>query len=113
MKLWQKDKTASELVDRFTVGRDLEFDIDLAPYDIMGSIAHTEMLASVGLLDKNEKDLIHQELKAIYHTILSGEFEMRDNVEDIHSQVELMLTEKLGDVGKRYTRADLEMIKYW
>ncbi len=101
MKLWQKDKTASELVDRFTVGRDLEFDIDLAPYDVLGSLAHTEMLASVGLLEVEEKEQIHQELKAIYQTIIRGEFKMMDDVEDIHSQIELMLTAKLGDVGKK------------
>lgn len=101
MKLWQKDKTASELVDRFTVGRDLEFDIDLAPYDVLGSLAHTEMLASVGLLEVEEKEQIHQELKAIYQTIIKGEFKMMDDVEDIHSQIELMLTAKLGDVGKK------------
>ena len=101
MKLWQKDKEASELVDRFTVGRDLEFDIDLAPFDVLGSLAHTEMLSQVGLLEKDEKDKIHHELKAIYKTIESGEFEMMEDVEDIHSQIELMLTDKLGDIGKK------------
>lgn len=101
MKLWQKDKEASELVDRFTVGRDLEFDIDLAPFDVLGSLAHTEMLSQVGLLEKDEKEKIHQELKSIYKTIESDEFEMMENVEDIHSQIELMLTDKLGDIGKK------------
>lgn len=101
MKLWQKGKQATELVDKFTVGRDLQFDIDLAPFDVLGSLAHTEMLASVGLLHQEDKAAVHQELKAIYKTMESGDFKMREDVEDIHSQIELMLTEKLGDVGKK------------
>jgi len=101
MKLWQKNIEASQKVDQFTVGRDLQFDIDLAPYDVLGSLAHTEMLASIGLLDQTDKEAIHQELKSIYKTMETGEFEMRKDVEDIHSQIELMLTEKLGDVGKK------------
>lgn len=101
MKLWQKQQAATDRVDRFTVGRDLEFDIDLAPFDILGSLAHTEMLSQVGLLKKEEKEMIHQELKTIYQSMLNGEFEMMTDVEDIHSQIELMLTEKLGDVGKK------------
>ena len=101
MKLWQKDKDASQTVDRFTVGRDLQFDIDLAPFDVLGSLAHTEMLASIGLLTLEEKNAVHKELKAIYYAIVDGNFQMREDVEDIHSQIELMLTEKLGDVGKK------------
>jgi len=100
MKLWQKDKQAAELVDKFTVGRDLQFDIDLAPYDVLGSLAHTEMLSQIGLMSHTDKELVHQELKSIYQTIETGEFKMQDDVEDIHSQIELMLTEKLGEVGK-------------
>lgn len=101
MKLWEKDTKVAAMVDRYTVGRDLEFDIDLAPFDVMGSLAHTEMLASIDLLEKEEKEVIHIELKKIFASIESGEFEMRADVEDIHSQVELMLTERLGDIGKK------------
>jgi len=99
-KLWQKDKAATGIVDRFTVGRDLQFDIDLAPYDVLGSLAHTEMLASIGLLGGEEKKKVHQVLKEIHESMLRGEFSMREDVEDIHSQIELMLTEELGDIGK-------------
>lgn len=101
MKLWQKETSVSEIVERFTVGRDLEFDIQLAPYDVLGSLAHTEMLASIGLLTKVEKEAIHVELKAIFKSIESGEFSIAEGVEDIHSQVEFLLTERLGDVGKK------------
>lgn len=101
MKLWEKETKVSEIVERYTVGRDLEFDIQLAPYDVLGSLAHTEMLSTIGLLEPAEKEQIHIELKAIYQDIVSGDFSMREGVEDIHSQVELMLTERLGDVGKK------------
>ena len=101
MKLWEKETKVSEIVERYTVGRDLEFDIDLAPFDVLGSLAHTEMLASIGLLEADEKTAIHKELKSIYSDIEAGNFSMREGVEDIHSQVELMLTEKLGAIGKK------------
>ena len=101
MKLWEKETKVSEIVERYTVGRDLEFDIDLAPYDVLGSLAHTEMLASIGLLEADEKTAIHKELKSIYSDIVAGNFNMREGVEDIHSQVELMLTEGLGAIGKK------------
>lgn len=101
MKLWQKETSVSEIVDRFTVGRDLEFDILLAPFDVQGSLAHTAMLESIGLLEKDELDQIHASLKKIYQSIIDGEFEMMEGVEDIHSQVELMLTQELGDIGKK------------
>ncbi len=101
MKLWEKETKVSDIVDRYTVGRDLEFDIQLAPFDVLGSLAHTEMLCSIGLLEQEERDQIHKELKSIYKTIVSGDFSMRDGVEDIHSQIELMLTERLGEVGKK------------
>lgn len=101
MKLWQKETKVSDIVERYTVGRDLEFDIQLAPFDVLGSLAHTEMLASINLLEADEKEQIHKELKAIYQDIISGNFSIQDGVEDIHSQVELMLTERLGDVGKK------------
>lgn len=101
MKLWEKETKVSKIVERYTVGRDLEFDIQLAPFDVLGSLAHTEMLSTIGLLELEEKDSIHKELKAIYADIMSGDFSMREGVEDIHSQVEIMLTERLGDVGKK------------
>ena len=101
MKLWQKETRVSEIVERFTVGRDLEFDIHLAPYDVLGSLAHTEMLASIGLLTVEEKEAIHVELKNIFKSIQAGEFSIEAGVEDIHSQVEFILTERLGDVGKK------------
>lgn len=101
MKLWEKETKVSDIVERYTVGRDLEFDIQLAPFDVLGSLAHTEMLASIDLLKQDEKKKIHQELKSIYKDISSGDFSMREGVEDIHSQIELMLTERLGNMGKK------------
>lgn len=101
MKLWQKDKASLEEVEKFTVGKDRELDIYLAPFDVLGSLAHTKMLESVGLLTKEELVLLEAELKNIYHLIGDGNFKLNEGVEDIHSQVELMLTEKLGDIGKK------------
>ena len=100
MKLWQKDKVALDAVEKFTVGNDRELDLHLAPFDVLGSIAHVTMLASVGLLKKEEKDLLVKELQNIYKSI-NEKFVLDEGVEDIHSQVELMLTKKLGDVGKK------------
>ena len=101
MKLWQKDKASLKEVETFTVGKDREMDIYLAAFDVLGSLAHTQMLESVGLLTKNELSQLQQELKNIYKQIEKGEFRLQDDVEDIHSQVELLLTQKLGDVGKK------------
>lgn len=101
MKLWQKDKASLKEVETFTVGKDREMDIYLAAFDVLGSLAHIQMLESVGLLTKNELSQLQQELKAIYKQIEKGEFRLQDDVEDIHSQVELLLTQKLGDVGKK------------
>lgn len=101
MKLWQKDKTSLEEVEKFTVGKDRELDIYLAPFDVLGSLAHTKMLESVSLLTKDELVLLEVELKNIYHLIGERNFKLNEGVEDIHSQVELMLTEKLGDIGKK------------
>lgn len=101
MKLWQKETQVSQIVERFTVGRDLEFDIHLAPYDVLGSLAHTEMLASINLLTLEEKEAIHAELKKIFQSIRTDEFSIQEGVEDIHSQVELLLTQRLGDIGKK------------
>jgi argininosuccinate lyase len=101
MKLWQKDKASLIEVEAFTVGKDRDMDIYLAAFDVLGSLAHIQMLESVGLLTKNELSQLQQELKNIYKQIEKGEFRLQDDVEDIHSQVELLLTQKLGDIGKK------------
>ena len=101
MKLWQKDKGSLKEVEKFTVGNDRELDIYLAPFDVLGSLAHTKMLASVGLLSKAELVVLEVALKEIYQQITKGNFTLDDGVEDIHSQVELMVTQKLGDIGKK------------
>ena len=101
MKLWQKDKASLREVEQFTVGNDKEFDLMLAPFDVLGSIAHVMMLESVGLLTKSEKDLLLKELKNIYHQSYDSRFMISEGVEDIHSQIELLLTDKLGDTGKK------------
>jgi len=102
MKLWQKDSTVrSERIQQFTVGRDREFDLTLAKYDVQGSLAHVAMLERVGLLPNDEYILIQKELEAILIDIENGNFSLRDDVEDIHSQIEMMLTERLGDAGKK------------
>ena len=101
MKLWQKDKISLDAVEKFTVGQDRELDLYLAPFDVLGSLAHTKMLASVGLLTGEDLQVLEAELKNIYHQISEGGFKLDEGVEDIHSQVEWMLTQKLGDVGKK------------
>ncbi|WP_420153192.1 argininosuccinate lyase [Siphonobacter sp.] len=102
MKLWQKEGVStSEKIEKFTVGRDREMDLYLAPFDVLGNLAHARMLASVNLLEQQELADLEQELKEIYAQIQAGNFEIEDGIEDVHSQVELMLTRKLGDVGKK------------
>ncbi len=101
MKLWQKDIQSLKSIEKFTVGNDRELDIYLAPFDVLGSLAHIKMLASIGLLSSDELARLEVELKNIYQLIQKGNFKLDDGVEDIHSQVELMLTQKLGDVGKK------------
>ncbi len=101
-KLWQKDNVSvNEKIEKFTVGRDPEFDVLLAEFDVLGSLAHTQMLESIGLLEKDELAEIQQELKAIYQSIQVGDFTIEEGIEDVHSQVELMLTRKLGEAGKK------------
>jgi len=100
-KLWDKGFSVDDKIDKFTVGLDRELDIYLAPYDIMGTMAHITMLQSVGLLEKSELDALLVELKALYKEACEGRFVIEDDVEDVHSQVELMLTRKLGDLGKK------------
>ena len=101
MKLWEKNIQVTEEIDRFTVGHDRELDLYLAPYDILGSIAHVSMLHSIHLIADDELPLLLTELKALYHEAAAGRFVIEDGVEDVHSQVELMLTRKRGDVGKK------------
>ncbi len=102
MKLWSKATTStSKLVEQFTVSRDKEFDLLLAPFDVLGSIAHTKMLATVGLLSESDAELLVQELQIIYKKTIDPDFVIPEGVEDIHSYVEFLLTEKLGDAGKK------------
>lgn len=100
-KLWQKEQTdVSEAVERFTVGRDNEFDLLLAAYDVQGSIAHVHMLGEVGLMSTEQAAAAIEGLQCIAQTITAGDFSISPGVEDIHSQVELLLTEMIGDIGK-------------
>lgn len=100
-KLWEKNFEVNREIERFTVGRDREMDLYLAKYDVLGSMAHITMLESIGLLAKEELEPLLAELRNIYHVCERSEFRIEDGVEDVHSQVELMLTEKLGDMGKK------------
>ncbi len=99
--LWQKDVQANKKVSSFTVGRDQEFDLLLAKADVYGNLAHTKMLASIDLLTEQEMQKVHTELKNIYKEVIAGNFVIEEGVEDVHSQIELLLTRKLGDVGKK------------
>ncbi|NOY95935.1 MAG: argininosuccinate lyase [Chlorobi bacterium] len=101
MKLWDKGTSVNEMIEQFTVGKDRELDLYLAQYDVVGSIAHIKMLESIGLLGKDELFQLEKELKTIYKNIKSGNFIIEEGVEDVHSQVELLLTKKLGDTGKK------------
>lgn len=100
-KLWEKNFEVNKEIERFTVGKDREMDLYLAKYDVLGSMAHITMLESIGLLEKEELNKLLAELKNIYAICERGEFKIDDDVEDVHSQVELMLTQKLGDMGKK------------
>jgi len=101
-KLWSKENTStSALIETFTVGRDKEFDVLLAEYDVIGSLAHTEMLASVGLLSKEDLKLIHAGLNDILTEIRAGSFVIEKDIEDVHSQVEYLLTTRIGEAGKK------------
>ncbi|HEY2726253.1 MAG TPA: argininosuccinate lyase, partial [Parafilimonas sp.] len=94
MKLWQKNTTSLKEVEQFTVGNDREFDVLLAPFDILGNIAHAKMLATVGLLTSDEANALIKELQSLYIPIQNSKFEIQNDVEDIHSQIEFLLTEK-------------------
>jgi argininosuccinate lyase len=102
MKLWSKaNTTTNEAVERFTVGRDRELDVLLAEYDVLGSLAHGEMLARIGLLTSEEWSDLQRELRKLYREIQAGNFTIEDGVEDVHSQLEFLLTQRLGDTGKK------------
>jgi argininosuccinate lyase len=100
-KIWQKSVTVNQLVENFTVGRDTEFDSQMAAFDVLGSLAHTQMLESIGLMSSDDLALVQRELKAIYADIEKGDFTIEPGVEDVHSQVEMLLTRRIGDAGKK------------
>ena len=93
MKLWDKGIAVNEAIERFTVGKDRELDLYLAPYDILGSMAHVTMLESVGLIGKDDLPVLLKSLKKFYKKALDGDFVIEENVEDVHSQVEFLLTQ--------------------
>ncbi len=100
-KLWQKNNQVASSVEQFTIGNDQAMDLYLAAYDVLGSIAHTTMLSEVGLLTKEEQVQLKKALVEIYGLVQGGNFQLAEGVEDIHSQVEILLSEKLGDIGKK------------
>ena len=100
-KLWQKTTQVDKWVEHFTVGKDREFDCQMAAFDVLGSLAHTRMLNQAGLLNDEDLQLVQRELKTIYHEIAEGRFEIEADVEDVHSQVELLLTRRIGEAGKK------------
>jgi len=101
MKLWQKNTEVDKTVEKFTVGRDREMDFYLAKFDVLGSLAHTRMLESIGLLSASDLEEIQKELKNILREIEAGNFQIEDHAEDVHSQVEFMLTDRIGEAGKK------------
>ena len=100
-KLWEKSVEVNKEIERFTIGRDREMDLYLAKHDVLGSMAHITMLEHIGLLKADELAILLQEMKQIYQMAEQGSFVIEEGVEDVHSQVELMLTRRLGDVGKK------------
>ena len=101
MKLWEKSVQVDKDIERYTIGRDREMDLYLAPFDVLGSMAHITMLESIGLLEKSELEVLLREMKSIYKDACEGHFEIEEGIEDVHSQVELLLTRRLGDIGKK------------
>lgn len=101
MKLWEKGIPVNKAIEEFTVGKDHEMDLYLAPFDILGSMAHVTMLESVGLVEKNELPVLLKELKRLYHKAIEKNFIIDEGIEDVHSQVEFLLTQELGDLGKK------------
>jgi argininosuccinate lyase len=101
MKIWQKNVNVNKDIESFTVGKDRELDLQMAAFDVLGSLAHVEMLESIGLLESGELVAVQKELKKIYAEIEAGDFVIEDTVEDVHSQVEWLLTQRIGDAGKK------------
>jgi len=101
MKLWQKKISVNKHVEKFTIGKDRELDLLLAEHDVIGSMAHAKMLVEAGLLKRTSQQKLHKELKNIYQKAVAGKFSIEQGTEDVHSQVEFLLTKKLGDVGKQ------------
>ena len=101
MKIWQKNIDVNKSIETFTVGQDRELDLQMAAFDVLGSLAHVEMLESIGLLSRDELERIQVELKNIYAEIEAGKFVIEDAVEDVHSQVEWLLTQRIGEAGKK------------
>lgn len=101
MKLWDKGVTIEKLIEKFTIGKDNELDVVLAPYDVLGTIAHIRMLKHIGILSETELKKLEYELIRIYNRIKEGDFRIEDGVEDVHSQIEMILTDRLGDIGKK------------
>lgn len=101
MKLWEKSVKVDRDIETFTIGRDREMDLYLAPFDILGSMAHTTMLERIGLLTAEELQSLLAEMRQIYADVQAGRFEIEEGIEDVHSEVELLLTRRLGDVGKK------------
>lgn len=100
-KLWQKNTEVEKSIEIFTVGHDRVLDLQLAKFDVLGSLAHTRMLESIGLISPDELKQIQKELKNIYREVGEGDFTIQDDVEDVHSQVELLLTQRIGEAGKK------------
>lgn len=101
MKIWQKNIDVDSFVESFTVGKDRDMDMHLAGADVLGSLAHTRMLHSIGLMTEEDLTSVQHELKNIYKEIEAGQFQIEDSVEDVHSQVEMMLTQRIGEAGKK------------
>src|SRR5690606_9407194 len=101
MKIWQKNTDVNAFVESFTVGNDRALDLQLAAADILGSLAHTRMLHSIGLLDGADLAAVQAGLRELYREVAAGTFTIDDGVEDVHSQVELLLTQRVGEAGKK------------
>ena len=112
MKLWQKNQAPHEKIDHFTVGKDREYDLHLAAYDCQASITHAQMLGQIGILTNEEVEQLTSVLNGLKDEAEKGEFVIEPEFEDMHSKIEFVLTEKLGDLGKKFTRPDREMTKY-
>ncbi|RZK54115.1 MAG: argininosuccinate lyase, partial [Pedobacter sp.] len=101
MKIWQKNIEVNKGIETFTVGKDRELDLQMAAFDVLGSLAHVEMLASINLLTADELTEVQTALKVIYKEIEEGKFTIDESVEDVHSQVEWLLTQRIGEAGKK------------